>query len=130
MIEAKELRIGDIVSLRGAEDVRVAEIELFTCTIIDSKGDVFPNVEYKDLIATPIAPEVLKRNGWKRWKENGIERYPLSTKHRVLHVRRVCLDYYALSYGRIGQHLPLTVRYIHELQHCLLVLGLNADIKI
>lgn len=72
----------------------------------------------------PLTPEILEKNGWK--SING--KYALKIKNANYVVLEFTEDG---IYTYINENTMLfTIKYIHELQHLLFVLGLNSEMEV
>ena len=153
MINVEDLRIGDIVQIN--KDCMFPKDTLCIVTEIhpdqqyeDKKGVVSLKAVNDDndgpwgtwcciIEGIPVTPEILNKNGFKeetvgkyytrsidnkkRW---GLVRYLAVVRERGDWVVFIKYD------GLCGQALLRKIRYVHELQHILWVLGLDAELKL
>ena len=149
MIQAKDLMIGDWVNYRPAwknEEtgeieyesktgfpIRITSIYDELCQYDDTLPDGTINtIEVADyeLSQIPLTPEILDKNGFES-DDNmfGLEDYELS-KEFFLENRgdRFCIS------RRICNHqstfFVLELHYVHQLQHCIRLFGIDLEIKL
>lgn len=141
MIKAEDLKIGDLV--RVSRDCAFPKGTVCIITDIhaektfkDKKGVVdISSVNDTDdgpwgawccnIEGMPITPEILEKNGWEN-----TEYTPLIYTHD-----EHCIEFWTSLKGYGGtvtyhDEELLDVKYVHELQHILWALGLNAEFKI
>ena len=141
MIKTEDLRIGDLVRVccdcafpKGY--VCIVHLIYLEDTDEGKKGDVILRgadgtydgscrVCCSNIEAIPLAPEILKKNGWRLKVE--YSRTYTHESHR-LEVEFPIDGEYAYVY--IGSSRLLGIKYIHELQHILWVLGMDIKFKI
>ena len=154
MIKAEDLRIGDLV--RVSHNCSIPEGTVCVVTEIypertsgDKKGIV--RLSYTDgtddgpwgvwcsnIEGLPLTPEILENNGWKKkifyvqlhksvreWHEYTLPGTDLNIDYRPY----IALDTQKFSINY--EYLMLKyIKYVHELQHILWALGLDANLKI
>lgn len=153
MIKPEELRIGDLV--RTNRDCAFLKGTLCVITDIsvekslkDKKGAVrmvsFNDTDEGswsawccDIEGIPLTPEILNKNGFKEVTVGKYYTRPIDNKKtwglvRYLAVVREGGDWAVfIKYdGLCDQALLREIRHVHELQHILWVLGLDAELKI
>ena len=153
MINPEDLRIGDIVQTN--KDCMLPKDTLCIVTEIhpdrqcnDKKGVVsLKAVSDEDdgpwgtwccnIDGVPVTPEILNKNGFK--EETVGKYYTRSIDNKktwglvryLAVVRERCGWVVFIKYeGLCGQALLRKIRYVHELQHILWVLGLDAELKL
>lgn len=153
MIKAEDLRIGDIV--RIIKDCKFPKGTLCAVTEIHPDGTFKDKKESVRLRAindedygpwgtwrcniegVPITPEILRKNDFKEEVEGTYFTIPIkaragSSLARYLAVERkkyawaIFIKYYNVT----GYALLCHVKYAHELQHILWVLGKDANLKV
>ena len=153
MINAEDLRIGDIV--RVSRDCAFPKGTIFAVCHINFLSDLLDKKGVVGLIAInnnddrlwitcscnvegiPITPEILNKSGFKEEtvgkyytmsidnkKTWGIARYLAVVRERGDWVVFIKHD------GLCDQALLREIRHVHELQHILWVLGLDAELKL
>lgn len=153
MIKSKDLRIGDLV--RVSCDCIFPKDTMFTvCYInplrylLDRKGVVglrainnnddrlWETCSY-NVEGIPVTPEILNKNGFKevtvdKYYTRSIDKKKTWGLARYLAVGREvgCWAVFIKYDGLCDQALLREIRHVHELQHVLWVLGLDAELKI
>ena len=148
MIKAEDLRIGDLVRVRKMKFCRfiIPEDVAYKVTQIISKDSLINNrssvclcltnpkqnqTEYPmscgSLLPIPLTPEILERNGFEMredtvvYAKNRLALKPLDDEKGY----QVGLGSLRLFYVKVR-----IIKYVHELQHILWALGLDANLKI
>ena len=153
MIKPEDLRIGDLVRVSGdcifpkGTMFAVSEINPLRY-LLDKKGVVgLRAINNNDdrlwetcscnVEGIPVTPEILNKNGFKEETVGKYYTRPIDNKKiwglaRYLAVVREGGDWVVfIKYdGLCDQALLREIRHIHELQHILWVLGLDAELKI
>ena len=138
MIKAEDLRVGDLVYVNRSNILPYESV----CTIVGTQAGTNYGVECvslrltindcglgtwgcDDLDGIPLTVEILLANGWKthaQWpgiyvrQEYGIE-VDFDARKKV-------------AFVSIGAETLNKIKYVHEFQHILWALGLDADMKI
>lgn len=140
MIKAEDLRIGDIVRVnkKGSfKDGLIGKV-----TDIDSlreykekKGAITLNTIEDDgwywgvwccnIEGIPLSPEILEKNGWKRDKL-----VPYIYGHEAHNIEVICTPNSEWVDVTFKGDTIRSIWYVHELQHILWALGLDANLKI
>lgn len=152
MIYVEDLRIGDIVQTN--KDCMFPKDTLCIVTEIhpdrqhnDKKGVVsLKAVNDEDdspwgtwccnIDGVPITPEILKKNGFKEEIVGKYSSKPLDNEEyifaRYLAVERKSGNWVVfIKYRRLHENALLRkIQHVHELQHILWVLGLDAELKL
>lgn len=153
MINVEDLRIGDIVQTN--KDCMFPKDTLCIVTEIhpdqqyeDKKGVVSLKAVNDDndgpwwawccdIDGVPVTPEILNKNGFKEETVGKYYTRSIDNKKRwglvryLAVVRERCGWVVFIKYdGLCGQALLRKIRYVHELQHILWVLGLDAELKL
>ena len=153
MINVEDLRIGDIVQIN--KDCMFPKDTLCIVTEIhpdqqyeDKKGVVSLKAVNDDndgpwgtwcciIEGIPVTPEILNKNGFKEETVGKYYTRSIDNKKRwglvryLAVVRERCGWVVFIKYdGLCGQALLRKIRYVHELQHILWVLGLDAELKL
>lgn len=146
MIKAEDLRIGDIV--RNNENDSIKNGLIGKVTDIDSlreykekKGAITLNtieddgwywgIWCCDIEPIPLTPEILEKNGWKKRTEGWY--FMMISKYMYLSVEFGYENGIRVFLKRTtdGLYVKLNVaNNVHELQHILWALGLDANLKI
>lgn len=148
MIKAEDLRIGDLVRVRKMKffSFVIPEDVAYKVTQIISKNSLINNrssvclcltnpkqnqTEYpmtcESLLPIPLTPEILEKNGFEMregtvvYARNSLALKPLDEGKGY----QVALGSLRLFYIKVR-----IVKYVHELQHILWVLGEDANLKI
>ena len=129
MIKAENLRIGDIVRVcydcefpEGAVCV-VSEMGTLKVCIL-RKGSTCMTW-YSDIEGIPLTPEILEKNGW-----NSDVLIPALYTNKTHQLEVECHSYSKWRYVTFNGMAVNRVKYVHELQHILWVLGMDSNIKI
>lgn len=149
MIKSKDLKIGDLVMV-GNDKCVIPKGALCEVVAIDSEGACEDKKEIAGLLQTvreewefshgvwcyniegiPLTPELLKKNNFKEeqhQKEGTSEWYDFY--HYDLGINIV----YEVDGNKFAAYLDgkklREIQYVHELQHILWALGLNAKLKV
>lgn len=138
MIKAEDLRVGDLVYVNRSNILPYESV----CTIVGTQAGTNYGVECvslrltindwgvgnmgcDDLDGIPLTVEILLANGWKTYAQ-----WP------GIYVRQeygIEVDFDArkkVAFVSIGAETLNKIKYVHEFQHILWALGLDADIKI
>lgn len=155
MIKPEDLRIGDLVRGRVSCDYIFPKGTMFAVSeinplsdLLDKKGvvglrainnndDRLWETCSRNVEGIPVTPEILNKNGFKEVTVGKYYTRPIDNKKtwgfaRYLAVVRERGDWavFIKHDGLCGQALLREIRHVHELQHILWVLGLNAELKI
>lgn len=123
---SKTLKLGDGTVLKGVvclENIEGAEF--------GEKGFLFGDscAWVKDIVPILITPEILEKNGWEivscRDGEEIYTRGGTCRFTRLININSFYLD--GARYNTTGQWL---IKYVHELQHHLWVLGINNNMEV
>ena len=153
MIKPEDLRIGNLV--RESRDCAFPEDTIFAVCYINSLSDLFDKKGVVGLRAINnnddrlwvtcscnvegirVTPEILNKNGFKEETVGKYYTRPIDNKKtwglaRYLAVVRDGGDWvvFIKHDGLCDQALLQKIRYVHEFQHILWVLGLDAELKI
>ena len=149
MIKSKDIKIGDLVMV-GNDNCLIPKGALCEVVAIDSEWACEDKKEIAGLLQTvreewefshgvwcnniegiPLTPELLEKNGFKEeqhQKEGTSEWYDFY--HYDLGINIV----YEVDGNKFAAYLDgkklREIQYVHELQHILWALGLNAELKI
>lgn len=139
MIKAEDLRIGDIVivnencSLEQGTIGKVSEVRS-TPLYKEKEGSIglkpisndrWPwGVLCRNIDPIPLTPEILEKNGWKRDK---LVSYIYGHKAHFIEV--ICTPNSEWMYVTFKGETIHRIKYVHELQHILWALGLDANLK-
>ena len=135
MIEAKELRIGDLVRTLdencNLKTCKVVGIDGEACRNSKTRGFLIGAVKLRpfdlpddepsyslwceDIEPIPLTPEILEKNGWE-WDGYDFVIGPLKV--------------YPVSDYFVFDEFGTKLKCVHQLQHCLWVLGLDDEMKI
>lgn len=123
MIKAEDLRIGDIVRYEKNIITVQAVHTNYEEGFINDKYNVGYNCH--DLDPIPLTPELLEKNGWERDK---LVSYIYG--HDAHNIEVICTpnsEWMCVTFKGDTIH---RIKYVHELQHILWALGLDANLKI
>lgn len=140
MIKAEDLRIGDLVRVNINDSIENGLIG--KVTDIDSlreykekKGAITLNTIEDDgwywgvwccnIEGIPLSPEILEKNGWKRDKL-----VPYIYGHEAHNIEVICTPNSEWVDVTFKGDTLRRIKYVHELQHILWALGLDANLKI
>lgn len=139
MIKAEDLRIGDLVRVNINDSIENGLIG--KVTDIDSlreykekKGAITLNtiddgwywgVWCCNIEGIPLFPEILEKNGWKRDKL-----VPYIYGHEAHNIEVICTPNSEWVDVTFKGDTLRRIKYVHELQHILWALGLDANLKI
>ena len=138
MMKPEDLRLGDIVSTKIVDEVKLGVVSsiamdtkgIFLLNIIDKqlRGYFVVNVE-----GVPLTPELLEKNGFKeeQHQNDGASEW-YDFYHYDLGINVV------YEVAKIGNKFAVyldgkklrEIKHVHELQHVLWALGLNAELKV
>lgn len=140
MIKAEDLRIGDLVivnencSLEQGTIGKVSEVRS-TPLYKENEGSIglkpisndrWPwGVLCRNIDPIPLTPEILKKNGWKRDKL-----VPYIYGQEAHYIEVICTPNSEWVYVTFKGETIHRIKYVHELQHILWALGLDAKLKI
>lgn len=146
MIKAEDLRIGDLVivnencSLEQGTIGKVSEVRS-TPLYKENEGsiglkpisnDIWPyGVLCHNIDPIPLTPEILEKNGWKKRTEGWY--FMMISKYMYLSVEYGYENGIRVFLKRTtdGLYVKLNVaNNVHELQHILWALGLDAELKV
>ena len=91
-------------------------------------------VGVEDIKPIPLTPEILEESGWKKWTYSSSKgQYTILAKDFDDNVSRTTVTFYKqvikAEVWHIGYHLGIYLSYVHQLQHILWALGLDAELK-
>ena len=141
MIKAKNLRIGDLVNANYYNIITKGTVcsitEIISARALDDKKALVTikpvnciagnewKVWCRSIEGIPLTPKILENNGWKLY-EPSTKMYIKSNSNLAVcfppHSDKVQVYY-------VVEHLR-TIKYVHEFQHILWALGMDADLKI
>lgn len=140
MIKAEDLRIGDLVivnencSLEQGTIGKVSEVRS-TPLYKENEGSIglkpisndrWPwGVLCRNIDPIPLTPEILKKNGWERDKL-----VPYIYGQEAHYIEVICTPNSEWVYVTFKGETIHRIKYVHELQHILWALGLDANLKI
>lgn len=143
MIKAEDLRIGDLVktscdreSPKGVvctvSEIRIVKLKsperkvgLVRLIPFSGNDNEWTELWCYNIEGIPLTPEILEKNGWF-----------FNTRLSFAYARednRLEVHFYPHSewmYVILGSETLHKIRYVHELQHILWALGLNAELKV
>ena len=138
MIKAEDLRIGDLVKIN--ENCSLKEGVISYITEIRTRG-IFEKEDYVkvkhfdsdwefgvwccNIDPIPLTPEILEKNGWKRDKL-----VPYIYGLEAHNIEVICTpnsEWVDVTFKGDTLH---RIKYVHELQHILWALGLDANLTI
>lgn len=123
---SKTFELDDGTVLKG-----VVRLENLEGVEFGDKGYLFGDscAWVKDIVPIPITPEILEKNGWEivscRDGEEIYTRGGTCRFTRLININAFYLD--GARYNTTGQWL---IKYVHELQHHLWVLGINNNMEV
>lgn len=154
MIKAEDLRIGDLVKVRGSyffEEGEICKVEAVdSCSYgkkieggyIMLKGlnwgelSVGYYKDYREIDPIALTPEILEKNGFETVYPGKRYNKPIGARKRFLS-RYLSIEYRPtewkvfMQYNILVDHMLLcSVKHVHELQHILWALGEDANLKI
>lgn len=154
MIKAEDLRIGDLVriirdckypkrtlcavtgipAMKGPDKIKVVSLSAINDNDDSPWGTWCCNIE-----GMPITPEILEKNGWGTKMFGGSKFFCIELNCYL----ELCVTYEKkdnnFSVGTFSHipggdldinYFPIDIQYVHELQHILWALGLDANLKI
>ena len=126
---------GRVTSINGdTEDIKIS---LYTAPLGWEDGDDFEEIE-----PIPLTPEILKKNGWHKAKQNGsydrkcmrldgLKELPEGVDN-ALSFAQWCIDpkfeYHLLDIYMWKGCVMLWIEYVHQLQHALRLCGIDKEI--
>ena len=145
MIKAEDLRIGDLVIVnkigcmvpKGTMCKVVAidseksfeEMNLKGCATLIELEVNYCNISFgiwcKYISPIPLTPELLEKNEWKRDK---LVSYIYG--HEAHNIEVICTPNSEWVYVTFKGETIHRIKYVHELQHILWALGLDANLKV
>lgn len=150
MIKAEDLRIGDLVMVNRDSEFPKGTMCVVTdiLKVFENKGGVVSLSAINDeddgswglwccnIEGIPVTPEILNKNGFKEEVVGEYYTKPLDNEEyslaRYLAVERKSGNWVVfIKYCSLYDYALLRkIKYIHELQHILWALGLNAELKV
>lgn len=139
MIKAEDLRIGDLVRVNINDSIvngligKVTDIDSLR-EYKEKKGAITLNtiddgwywgVWCCNIEEIPLSPEILEKNGWKRDKL-----VPYIYGHEAHNIEVICTPNSEWVDVTFKGNTIRSIWYVHELQHILWALGLDANLKI
>ena len=123
-MKAKELIIGDLVLYFGkAFSILKVDPETELSIIEDARH--FEEANINDLSPIPLTPNILEKNGWKKFKRPYSRDYCFRRKgYPTLNIRSEKEVYF-----HWGDH-DKSITTVHQLQHLLYGLGLNSEMEV
>lgn len=120
---------GDIVYNHKKEIIRITSSYLKGTKLFYYRDGECGWIREDAIKPIPLTPEILEKNGWEivscRDGEETYTRGGTCRFTRLININSFYLD--GARYNTTGQWL---IKYVHELQHHLWVLGMNNNIKI
>ena len=124
-MKANELMIGDWIY----DNYHQAKAKVNTLTrallwaAVEEKDGFYDDkqLRYVDVQPIPLTAEILERNGIELIRDT----FYFSDKGRPVHIR-FADDYIVLSIN--ADHIPMNLRYVHELQHALRLCKIDKEI--
>lgn len=123
MIKAEDLRIGDLVRYEKNIITVQAVHTNYEEGFINDKYNVGYNCH--DLDPIPLTPELLEKNGWER-----DELVSYIYGHDAHNIEVICTPNSECVDVTLKGDTLHRIKYVHELQHILWALGLDANLKI
>ena len=126
-MDVRELMIGDWMNFNGV-NVKIISIGLFTQVgIMDSSNDVY-SAFAKDLVPIPLTAEVLEKIGF--WREHNVGYVMEKDENEIIY----SLWDHKLRILKNREQI-LNLKYldemcVHELQHALLLCGIDKEIEL
>lgn len=144
MIKAEDLRIGDLVRV-SKTGCKIPKGTVCRVTAIETESMLFddryvsvrlipidPKCKQiswydwcKNIDPIPLTPEILEKNGWERDKL-----VPYIYGHEAHYIEVICTPNSEWMYVTFKGETIHRIKYVHELQHILWALGLDANLKI
>ena len=144
MIKAENLRIGDLVIV-SKTGCKIPKGTVCRVTAIETESMLFDNrfvsvrlipidpkckqISWydwcKNISPIPLTPEILEKNGWEQDK---LVSYIYGHKAHFIEV--ICTPNSEWVYVTFKGETIHRIKYVHELQHILWALGLDANLKI
>ena len=130
-MEINSYNIGDWVLCCG-NICKVVTIDFFYYSLCDKNFDIIPMVKPEEITPIPLSREIVGNNGWKKSNDILLERtYPHGAL--VLEFGNRSAKVF-VKYGKYGNKASMTefsiIKYVHELQHIMSVIGINDDLKL
>lgn len=134
-MEAKELMVGDIVSLFDEDGyiipTKIKEIRDETVIASIDSDDIYDELDYEGIMPIPLTQEILENSGFGH---HVTEEYSDSfdgTEGNLAYVFNKTTDGY-MSCIDITHSFTITglIKYVHELQHILRLCGIDKEIVI
>lgn len=116
-MKGEGLSIGDWVSYRGKMPCKVLETRE-NLALIDNGTRQKWAVEYSKLEPIPITAKILEKNGFEYYSDDA---WVLSWAHDFILVCEV---------GGIRYNSRIKVNYVHQLQHLLLLCGIEINFEL
>lgn len=127
-MKAEELMVGDWVRFPIGND-KICDLPYVEgkgiCASFSASATLFP-VSVEQLEPIPLTPEILEKNGFNYVKETGYMCYEQlgDRQYNLIAVKGNILQMQFTS----GNLVWTECRYVHELQHCLKLVGIEKDI--
>lgn len=150
MIKAEDLRIGDLVMVNRDFEFPKGTMCVVTdiLKVFDNKGGVVSLSAINDeddgswglwccnIEGIPVTPEILNKNGFKEdifgeYYTKPIDNEEYSLARYLAVERKSCNWAVFIKYRNLPDHVLIRhIQHVHELQHILWALGLDAEIKL
>ena len=140
-MKANELMLGDFVTFADCQDdiekpiIKIWQIneDNLAFAAIDNHRYVLDEIEIDDeIVGIPITPEILEKNGWK-WDGMYASLEHDDNMELIFYPSEGILrDYYVHKSGE-AELVFLSrsgMNYVHQLQHCLILLNIDKEITL
>lgn len=128
---------GDIVYNHKKEIIRITSSYLKGTKLFYYRDGVYGWIREEAIKPIPLIPEILEKNGWKLHKHherNSYDDVSWSSYHKPAETNISLIFYqeeksfFPFLYAQEISETP--IRYIHQLQHLLLGLGINHEMEV
>ena len=122
-MEAKDLMVGDWVSLLGTQYYKVKEIKYEYRVYKIFLQETYSYALEDEIVPIPLTPEILEKNGWEKTPTGYVfytdgKRYDNS------------LWYIFGSNTFVVNTAEFQIKFIHQLQHALKLCGIDKEIEL
>lgn len=132
-MKSSELMQGDLVLYEyNGEKIHARVVQIYrSYVLVESVGKEYKPIRIKEdkIFPVNLTPEILEKNGWIWDDKDVLYLYLEINGYKVVeclpHIRDTAI-HCVLVYG--GTRLRITIQFVHQLQHCLRLVGIKKEI--
>lgn len=129
-MDAKNLMLGDWVNTPNGIS-RVIYIAKYSGIYTDNTNIGEKLYSPYEINPIPLTPEILEKNGFAYFSIGGAEQWLINDDYYDINVYEYSDSIWVFRYDCTEMSLPhtqVTMSYVHELQHCLKMVGIDKEI--